>query len=160
MAKLIKERYTVPANLDRLVREVQKELSSQADTSARDLKVLQSRLHDAQKQKKMIVDAVKMGANPEFYRDETFDLQAKIENIQKEINDLQSRPERTKAHSAAEIREFVTTVATQFDSIDVDDRKRLVRTFVHRLRLKNNREVQVEFFPDFTVHSICVGSGT
>ncbi|MDW7652140.1 MAG: recombinase family protein [Bacillota bacterium] len=156
----IENRYTLPSNIDKLIKEVKDNIESGCQDYYGTIDDFVKQKKDLEQQARNLANAIKNGISLSIIQDEATTIQQEISEVQAKITYLKNNPPTELNFDEEQIKEFFLSFRPSFDAGTNSERKALIRTFIRQMELDpENKEVRVVFYPDL-VHRIGVGDGT
>ncbi len=157
----IQSRYIAPDARGQAVAAILERLAEAPSQYRRDLDELERRGKDLVAQRTRLLDSIKAGIPANLIREEAERLSQAIDRNERDMRTLKESPPLSAEITAREVESFLGNFETVFAAGTPSERKRLIRTFVHRLELDpEKKEVRVSFYADPQVHSFGVRRGT
>lgn len=157
----IRARYTAPGARSRAVAHVLERLAEAPAEHLRTVEELKARAKELADQRDRLVDSIKKGVPAELVAAEASRLAGEIARTDRDLRALADNPPASLKATAAQVESFLTDFETVFAAGTPEQRKGLVKTFVHHLELDaKKQEVRVAFYADPQLHSFGVRRGT
>lgn len=157
----IETRYTVPERIEQIIKGVKEEIQKGCKDYYKGIDELNKQKDTLEQQLKRLLDAVKAGFDPSIIANEANEVKDQIRELEGKIKIVKNNPPNQASIDEEEIKDFFINFSKTFENATIEERRKLVRTFVRQIELDPEmKEVRVQFYPDNIVHSIGAAEGT
>jgi hypothetical protein len=158
LVKEIEQRYTAPDKLDKIISDLSNKIRDNNLSVTKDINTVEKNIKLHNHEIKNLLNAIKSGIDASIISDEINKINEEKDNLETQLKNLKNKHTSDNKINPDLLKSFFINFRKSYDLASIQERKKLIRTFIKRLELDpKTKEIRVEFYPDDIVKSIGAG---
>ena len=141
--EIVRKNYFTNKKVEKNIETLYKELSNMKTKCSNEIKNIDKKIHETDRQIQNLLNSIKSGIAPELIVNEINNLKVDKDNLELEKNSILKNIDNQPKIRRQDIEEYYYNFQKLFNSSNIEEKKELIKTFVKNIIL-NYEEKQIE----------------